>query len=322
MSFTRRALSYVLLVVVLAFGSVFAFKHNEILDWAAAYGYEPAPIIEQSVADTTMTPYAKRLFYANRPAVEDKQSFNQHCTDPSEQVAVLGCFTGNRMGIYLYDVTDERLAGIEQVTAAHEMLHQAYQRLGKSEKTRINGLLQEYHDLKASEKLKKKIASYKSSEPDQLQNEMHSIFATEAPDLPAELEEYYKQYFTDRSKVIALHQKYQAEFDQRIAQIEAYDAQLTALKEQIEANKKELETREKELKQLRAQLDAYLAANRVEEYNAAVPGFNAKVVAYRNLVNRTNGMVDEFNGILAARNALAVQERQLEAAIDSSIDVR
>jgi hypothetical protein len=320
MKFVRRFWPPALFVLLVAAGAVFWLRHDDILDWAASRGYQPTPVVESLVSETTMTPYARQLFYANRPAIEGKQAFNQHCTDPSEQVAVLGCFTGNRLGIYLYDVTDSRLNGIEQVTAAHEMLHQAYQRLSAQEKTRVNGLLQEYHDLHASQKLKDKIASYKQSEPDQLQNEMHSIFGTEAIDLSAELEEYYKQYFADRQAVLAIHQKYQAEFDLRIVQINDYDARLEALKARIESNKQDIQTREQELRSRRAQLDAYLAANQINQYNAAVPGFNALVGTYRNLVEDTNQMVDEFNTTLSARNALAIQERELENAIDSSVD--
>jgi hypothetical protein len=320
MKFARRIWPSVLLILLLAVGVVFGFRHNELLDWAASRGYQPSAPVRQLVADDGFSPYAQQLFYANRPEIEGKPIFNQHCTDPSEQVAVLGCYTGNRRGIYIYDVTDERLNGIEQVTAAHEMLHQAYQRLNKKEKTRIGGLLQEYHDLKASQKLKDKIASYKESEPDQLQNEMHSIFGTEAADLPAELETYYKQFFVSRAKVLALHDKYQSEFDQRIIQIQDYDTRLSSLKTQIETNKKDLDEREKDLRQRRAQMDAYLASNRISEYNAAVPSFNAAVVVYRNLVDQTNRLVEEFNSLLADRNALAVQERQLEDAIDSSVD--
>jgi hypothetical protein len=322
MNLVRRASPYAVLVVLLIAGGTFWFRHNEILDWAATRGYDPPAVVEIIAGDTAMTPYAERLFYVNRPMVADKQEFNQNCTDPSEQVAVLGCFLGNRMGIYIYDVTDERLAGIEQVTGAHEMLHQAYQRLSSAEKTRIGGLLQEYHDLKASQDLKDKIATYGDGDPYRLQNEMHSIFGTEAPDLPDELEQYYKQYFEDRQKVLALYQKYQAEFDERLAQIEAYDEQLSGLQARINANRQELQTREQELRQRRAQLDAYLAANRVNEYNVAVPGFNAQVAAYRDLINSTNSMIDEFNRILASRNDLAVEERELEGAIDSQIDIK
>ncbi len=320
MKFVRRILPSVVLVLIVAAGAGLSLRHNELLDWAAARGYQPSVQVAQLTTQTTMTAYAKRLFYANRPAIEDRQDFNKHCTNPTEQVAVLGCFTGNRVGIYIYNVTDDRLQGIEQVTAAHEMLHQAYQRLNQKERTRINGLLQEYHDLHASQSLRDKIATYKTSEPDQLQNEMHSIFGTEATDLPAELQTYYKQYFVDRQQVLALHQKYQSEFDQRIAQIRDYDTHLSDLKVQIEADKQSLKTYEETLHSRRQQLDAYLASNQIAQYNAAVPGYNALVGQYRSLVATTNRLVDEFNHVLAERNALAVQERQLEDAIDSTVD--
>ncbi len=320
MKFVRRIWPAAVLVVLLAAGAGLWLKHDAVLDWLATRGYQPSAQMSHIVSETTMTPYAQRLLFANQPAIETKQAFNQHCTDPSDQVAVLGCFVGNRLGIYIYDVTEPRLQGIEEVTAAHEMLHQAYQRLGKQEKTRINGLLQEYHDLKASQALRDKIASYKASEPDQLLNEMHSIFGTEAPDLPVELETYYKQYFTDRQQVLALHQKYQSEFDQRIAQIHEYDTRLAGLKSQIDADKQSLKIYEQNLRDQRHQLDAYLANNQINQYNAAVPGYNATVAQYRNLVAATNRLIDEFNQVLADRNTLAVQERQLEDAIDSSVN--
>lgn len=320
MSFVRRFWPHVLLVLLLVSGVAFWTRHNEVLDWVATRGYEPPSHIAALAEETMMTPYAERLFYANRPEVQGKHEFNEHCTDPSEQVAVLGCFIGNRMGIYIYDVTDERLNGIKQVTAAHEMLHQAYQRLNRKEKKRINELLQDYYDNYASEKLKSKIASYEHDDPEHLYNEMHSIIGTEAADLPAELEEYYKRYFTDRSRVLALFQRYQSEFDDRIAQINAFDEQLSALKAEIEADKEELARREDDLRQRRRQLDDLLATNRIAAYNAAVPGFNALVVSYRDMVDAINRDVEHFNSLLAERNAIAVQERELEEAIDSSVD--
>lgn len=320
MGYIRRFWPHALLVLLIVTGAVFWLRHNEILDWVATRGYRPSSLIKTLATDTGMTPYAERLFYANRPAVQGKKEFNQNCTDPSEQVAVLGCFAGNRLGIYIYDVTDERLAGIEQVTAAHEMLHQAYQRLNRKEKARINELLQAYHDQQASDKLKSKIASYSESGSEHLLNEMHSIFGTEAPDLPAELEEYYKRYFMDRGRVLALFQRYQSEFDDRLARISDLDAQLAALKAGIEADKQELARREADLHQRRSQLDAFLSANSIAAYNAAVPGFNSLVSSYRDMVDSINRDVERFNNLLAERNAIAVQERELENAIDSSVD--
>jgi hypothetical protein len=319
MNYMRRFLPYVFLALLVLLGAGFWVKHEQVLDWVATRGYMPSDTVNQLVVDTEMTPYGKQLFFANRPVVEGKDSFNKHCTDPSEQVAVLGCYTGDRRGIYLFDVTDSRLTGIEQVTAAHELLHQAYDRLNGAERTRINGLLQEYHDLTATQALKAKIASYKHSEPKELQNEMHSIFATEAAELPAELEEYYTRYFANRKKIVAYHAQYQAEFDKRHAQIEAYDKQLATMKTDIENHKESLKDREAELEARREQLDGYLAANQIATYNAAVPGFNALVVSYRAELQATNHLVDQFNQILGERNDIAVQERQLEEAIDSHV---
>lgn len=319
MKFVRRAFPYFVLAVLAFSGVAFWLKHDEILDWAAARGYQPTATVRGFVSQTTMTPYAERLFYANRPAVQDKKEFNKNCTDPSEEVAVLGCFKGNRAGIYIYDVTDKRLKGIEEVTAAHEMLHQAYQRLGKAEKTRVNGLLQEFHDLQASKDLKDKLANYKSDDPTATLNEMHSIFGTEAAKLPSELERYYAQYFKDRKKVVALYERYQEEFDKRLAKIAEYDKRLESLGAKIESNKATLETRNQQLMQRRAEMDADLNAGRVEEYNAAVAPYNAMVGAYRDLAIATNNLIDEYNDTLAKRNALAVQERELENAINSNV---
>src|SRR6266508_2076863 len=183
MKFVRRLWPSLVFVLLIVAGVGLWLTHDQLFDWIATRGYHPSAVVEQLAVNTAMTPYAKRLFYANRPQVEGKQAFNKHCTDPSEQVAVLGCFTGNRFGIYIYDVTDLRLSGVEEVTAAHEMLHQAYQRVGGSGKKRLNNLLQAYYDQKASQALKDKIANYKLTEPTEILNEMHSIFGTEAADL-------------------------------------------------------------------------------------------------------------------------------------------
>ncbi len=319
MKFARRVFPYVFLALLTFGGAAFWLKNEEVLDWAASRGYTPTATVRGFVSQTTMTPYAERLFYANRPAVEAKKEFNKNCTDPSDQVTVLGCFKGDRAGIYIYDVNDERLRGIEEVTAAHEMLHQAYQRLDKAEKTRINGLLQEFHDLKASKGLKQKLDNYETDDPAAILNEMHSIFGTEAAELPAELEQYYAQYFKDRKKVLALYQKYQAEFDERLAKIAEYEAQLEKLGAKIDSNKATLDARNKEIHQRYSEMEADLNAGRVDEYNAAVSSYNAMVESYRRLAIATNRLIDDYNDTLAKRNELAVQERDLENAINSNV---
>ncbi|HSX35084.1 MAG TPA: hypothetical protein VLF62_05580, partial [Candidatus Saccharimonadales bacterium] len=121
-----------------------ALNHDLASDWLATRGYSPPSNIQQMADATSMTPYARRLFYVNKPQVDGRDAFNKECSNASDQVSVLGCYTGNRQGIFIYNVTDSRLDGIQQVTAAHEMLHQAYDRLSGAERTTIDGLLNDY----------------------------------------------------------------------------------------------------------------------------------------------------------------------------------
>ncbi len=47
--------------------------------------------------------------------------------------AILGCYNPSSRDIYIYNVTNSELDGVKEVTAAHEMLHAAWERLSESE---------------------------------------------------------------------------------------------------------------------------------------------------------------------------------------------
>jgi hypothetical protein len=317
----RRGLGWlgpvITLAILLGASGWLALNHDLASDWVATRGYQAPNNIQQMADATSMTPYARRLFYVNKPAVEGRNAFNKECSNASDQVSVLGCYTGNRQGIYIYNVTDARLDGIQQVTAAHEMLHQAYDRLSDSERAEIDTLLVDYAKTVTDPELLSKMDAYKKSEPHDLVNEYHSIFGTEVAKLPAPLEDYYKKYFTDRGKVIALHDKYQAVFTERTNQIANYDKQLDSLKKQIEQDKVSISSQEADLKLRRAQMDAWLDANNISAYNEAVPSFNADVSRYKTTVSSTNAHIDEYNRLIDARNNIAVEEQQLQQALDS-----
>jgi len=228
---TRRSLSFAwsLLVII---GAIIGFASRErIMDWLVLRSYSPPTAIVQLADATTMNADARNLFYINRPAIQEREEFNKNCTNKTEQTVVLGCYHGNRQGIYLFKVDSAELKGVEEVTAAHEMLHQAYDRLSTTERKRIDGLLQDFYTHKLQDaSVKDQIDSYKKSEPDAVVNEMHSLFGTEVKDLSPELEQYYMQYFSNRGTVVSLYSKYQAAFTERQKQVEAYDAELKAQK--------------------------------------------------------------------------------------------
>lgn len=296
-----------LTVLILVFGP-------QVREWYILRNYAPPADISQLATQTTMTDQARRLFYLNRPQIQDRSEFNTSCNGAGgEHTIVLGCYHSPQRGIFVFSVTDTQLKGVEQVTAAHEMLHAAYDRLSRSERQHIDQLLVDYyqHDLK-DERIKRVMALYKQSAPNDLPNEMHSIFGTEIGDLPQELETYYQRYFTNRQTIVSFSESYQAAFTKRQDQIEAYDAQLTKLEAQIKANQTSLNQRAAGLRADRASVESSGDQEQVDSYNQRVAAYNA-------LLQQTNQLVDEYNQTVERRNAIALEQIQLQKNIDSSI---
>ena len=314
----RRGFGLTLFVVLLVVLAYVLARPYAVSDWLRLRNYEPTAEIAALVTDTAMTGTAKHLFYINRPMLLDKPSFAQACPNADNQTIIIGCYLGGQRGIHVLDVSDERLAGVEQVTAAHEMLHAAYDRLSRAERTRVDALLQDYADNGlADERIKSVLVSYQTTEPGQQHNEMHSIFGTEIANLPEELETYYRQYFDDRSQVTTFASHYQEAFTSRQAALRSYDEQLKTLNSQIDTNTSELEGREKAIKEERQQLDRYRASGDIERYNAGVDAYNASIGSYNGMLEQTRQMISRYNAIVEQRNAIAAQSAELQQAINS-----
>lgn len=290
-----------------------------IYDWLRLRDYHPPAAIAALAQDDTMTPLATHIFYVNHPVLSSKGDFSKHCPSGNEQTVVLGCYRSDQAGIYVLDVTDARLQGIEQVTAAHEMLHAAYDRLSDGDKQQINQQLTDYfyHGLH-DQSIIDTINSYKQSEPNDLVNEMHSIFGTEVSDLPSGLENYYKRYFADRAAIVADYQNYESEFTSRLNHIKQYDTELSSLKQQIDSLESSLNGLQSEVNGQRTALDRERASGDLTSFNAGVPGYNALVDRYNQGVEQVQTLVRRYNAVVAARNAIALEERQLVQSISSS----
>jgi hypothetical protein len=118
--------SLFLLVLWLALLGATAYNRQNIIDWWRLWNYQAPAAIAQLATQDTMTAYARRIFYVNNAALDSKTVFSKQCpNNGGEQTIVLGCYHSNQAGIFLLGVTDPRLNGVEQVTAAHEMLHVA-----------------------------------------------------------------------------------------------------------------------------------------------------------------------------------------------------
>lgn len=309
----------VLLALVGVMGAALANRQT-VYDWLRLRGYEPPASIVELADQDGMKDYTRHLFYLNRPQlVSDAAVFRQSCTQ-SENTIVLGCYHPGQDGIYLYDVQDPKLSGVEQVTAAHEVLHAIYERLGDEERRSLDRQLKDfYRNGLKDQRVKEEIKLYQKNEPNDVVNEMNCVFGTEVADLPAGLEAYYARYFKDRSVVVAYGQRYESEFSRRQAVIKQYDLQLGSLKAQIDTAKAQIDSEQAAINSRQAQLNAYRESGDVRAYNAGVAEYNRLVDQYNARISSTRVLVDRYNGLVSERNAVARELADLAKSLDTRL---
>ncbi len=318
---SARLFTLVVLLVCGAVLGVAAANRQSIYDWVKLRSYTPPAEVAQLATDDTMTPLARHIYYVNHPAIDDKTTFAAACnSNAREQTIVLGCYHSDQAGIYVLGVSDPRLDGVEQVTAAHEMLHAAYDRLSSSERNKVDAMLEDYyqHDLH-DQRILDTIAAYKKTEPHDVVNEMHSVFGTEVVSLPTGLEQYYQRYFTDRAQITGNAARYDAEFTSRQQAVAQDDIQLASMKAQISTDENDLKNRQTQIDSQRSQLLSARASNNIAAYNAGVPGFNGLIDVYNREVQTVQQLINQYNQLVTTRNAVALEEDQLVSDLSSSV---
>ena len=313
---SSRIASVLLLLSVLIVVGYGLLNVRGILDYVALRNYSPPQEVSALADNTTMSEQTRRVFYVNHPRLQQKPEFAKSCTQQEETI-VLGCYVQND-GIYLLIVNDQRLDGIVEVTAAHEVLHAMYDRLSESERARVDRLTAEAFAGLNNQRIKDNIENYKKRDPLVVPNELHSILGTEVASLPKELEDYYSRYFTNRQAVVGLLSKYESTFVGLENQAKALDARLKVLKDSLDKNEAELGSLGKEIDAERTELDSLLSSGSISEYNARVAGFNALVNRYNALVKERQIEVVEYNRLVEDFNTIATTEAQLYDSLKSS----
>lgn len=290
-------------------------NRQAVIDWARLVTYTPNAEVKALADNTQLEQRARDLFYASDPQVQDSAPFNASCSS-NEQTIVLGCYKAQR--IYLFNIKDERFNGIKEVTAAHEMLHAAYERMDETTRRKVDAMLQPLVENMKDPRLLELVELYNRTEPGELYNEMHSILGTEAAELTPELETYYKQYFKDRSVVVRYAGQYQAIFTESKNKIEEYDRQLSDLKPQIDQNNGTLQRMQGELESQNNQLNQYRSRNQISQYNQLVPTYNAEVAEFNALIETTRGLVSRYNKLVEERNNQVAAQTNLYDSINSN----
>lgn len=294
-----------------------------VLDSITVFQYEPSTDIKSISQKTTFTDKGEFYFYASTPSVQSASEFNSNCERLESNNAILGCYTNRK--IYVYNIENSQLEGIEEVTAAHETLHAIWDRLSDDERTRVGDLLEEAYAKINDDSLSKRMEYYARNEPGERLNELHSIIGTEYAGLSVELEDYYKKYFVDRSAVVNFHNNYEAVFDNLKSQSEALYQEIQTSKADIEARIKkynqDIELIEADYNALQASLKN---VDRTSEYQ--VNQYNAKVGALRTRSNSLEAtrlqilsLQDSYNKKVDEYNKLVVASNNLVNSIDSTL---
>lgn len=312
----RNLISWSVLIAVIGVGIYALVNFQAISDYLRLRGYNPPRQIVELADDTTMQNDTRRIFYINHPKLSDKAEFNNECRT-TEQSIILGCFVSGR-GIFLLDVNEPKLEGVVEVTAAHEVLHAHYERLSVSEREKVDKMTAAAFKNVSNQRIKDTVANYRDKDPAIVPNELHSILATEVRDLGPELEEYYKEYFKDRLKVVEFSEQYEQAFIDLEKKAESLESRLSIMKTQVEANRSQIEALSAEIDREKARLDALLANNQVEEYNNSVSDFNRLIASYNSLINQTRQLINQYNDLVAEQHSLILQQQELNQAIDST----
>ena len=313
--------SLVVLALSIAAAATIFFNRQSIVDHLSVWQYQPSEEIASLTQRTTMSETAKFYFYASHPAIEAAEKFNKECTSREEGTAVLGCYNGRY--IFIYNVTDTRLDGIREVTAAHEMLHAAYDRLGQEEKKKLNILLEaEYVKIKDDQKFAERMAFYARTEPGERLNELHSIIGTEIEIISPELEAYYKKYFDDRVQLVALYEKYASVFLNLQKRSQEISMQLADLGNKIEAQSAGYNTEITQLNQDIAAFNAKSTSGGFTSQAQFLSERSALLARAKQLDTKrsaVNSLITQYNQLRDELESIASQSEALNQSINSSL---
>lgn len=304
-----------LLVVVIASAGILEAQNIE--DWFSLRNYTPTAAVQALAKDDTMTTKAEHLLYVANTTIDSRQVFNAHCANKGDDTIVLGCYTGGTNGtIYIYDVTDPQLNGIQQVTAAHEMLHVVYARLG-SNKTYVDSLITAQMKTITDPRLIQLEKIYNTTEPGELLDEMFSVLGTQVKYLSPGLNSIYNEYFANRQVLVNYTDAYVNLFTQNNAEILGIDEELGKLNTTIQGDNTQLSGWEQQINNMYQTMVSLKDSGQVAAYNQDVDPYNQLVNNFNSLLTTDRQLVTQYNQLVDQRNQIATATNMLNDDLDS-----
>jgi len=311
----KRIWFAVIAVVVAAIGVGIWLNREWFYDYWRGMTYEPSAEIVQIRDKLGLTERGIFLFNASQPELNERDDFNNNCPTSNVETAVLGCYT--EKSIYIYNINNEELAGIRELTAAHELLHAVWARMGEEERRGfVSELTRVFDDNQA--RLSEELDSY---EVDEKQEELYVRAGTEVKDLPEGLERHFAEIFTEQDRIVDYYEGY-------IGVFERIEAEMDGLTDEMEKLKSEIDTKTLDYEQRMARLNADIVSFNscavvvgcFEDENAFYARRGVLVAeqeALAILYDEMGGLVDDYNELVEKYNKDVMYSNKLSNIVNS-----
>ena len=299
---SSKKLIFTVFSAVIAYAIIFFFFTDPASlarDLVRNWSTNTSPEIEKLVVNLRLTSKGKFIFGAVDPQIEDATVFNSACTVSESSVSSLGCFDPNTQKIHIYNVESEELAGEIEATAAHELMHAAWERLSNFDRMKLEPyLLAVYNSEEYSEMLHKSTENYA---PSDLLTELHSQIAERIKTLPAELENHYAAYFEDQDLIVSYFESYYSMMEKLVEDADT-------LSKEIDEGRVALQTQADEYEKWLADYNT-----RVESFNVCARDPDCSLI---NFETRRDAFIAESKELDAAYEAYEAAREELNAKID------
>lgn len=298
-----------------------------VSDALTVWRFEPTAEVAGLAQRADFSERGAFLFEASMPELVAAERFDLLCSRDEPGIGVLGCYTFAESRIYLFDITNDELADLEVVVAAHEMLHAAWDRLSLEQQAElVEPLEAAFAALGPEHELVERIAAYEQADPRSRIPELYAILGTEISELSPELDAHYSEYFADRQTVVSLWSGVNAIFI-------ALDQQLTELSADLERLSDEIDEEQSKAEREAAELEADITAfnERAERpggytsqsaFERDRDALLARQQSLNDDIDATNAKVDDYNALVAEFNELNEQAAALDRDLNIDVELR
>ena len=310
-------IKWLLLAGVLAVVVTLVLNRDKVYDYYRGLTYRPSSEMVEIRDSLGLTTEGEFVFNASQPELSERDEFNANCRPDDAETAILGCYVMEN--IYVYNIEDEQLKGIKELTAAHELLHAVFARMNDNEKdalkSDLNKVLKENGEI-----LQEDLSIYPAEERFE---ELYVRAGTEVKKLPDNLEKHYAKVFKDQDRVVSFYDSYIAVFRRLKAELKALEGELGELNNRIDSMTLEYETRANQysanVDQFNACADTAGCFSSQWEFDTRRNVLVNEQVALDNMYDEISGLIDEYNSKVEVYNNDVIETNRLNDKMNSNI---